>query len=97
MNDFVQAQLCALYPLAQRLAVNEFGDDEMRAVHLTDFMNCDDVRVIGCARGARLELETSHLFGGIHELRRQQLERDLAMQPFVFSQIYLTHPASAQQ
>src|SRR5215470_14348813 len=71
---------------AQRLAVNEFGDDVMRAVHLADFVNGDDVRMISCARRARLALETAPPFGVICERRRQKLERNLAMQSFVLGQ-----------
>jgi len=44
-----------------------------------------------------LALEAAQPFGVIRELRRQQLERDLAMQAFVFGQIDLAHSASAQQ
>src|SRR5262245_39028585 len=94
---FANAKLAALDQRAQRLALDKLADDVMRAINLPDLVNSQDVRMIGRARRRRLALEAEQPFVVIRELRRQQLERDPAMQPFVFGQIYLAHPASAQQ
>src|SRR5262249_62104110 len=49
------------------------------------------------SESASLAHETAHPFGVIREPSGQQLERDLAMQSFVFGQIYIAHPAPAQE
>src|SRR5215470_3584717 len=78
-------------------AINELGGDEAPPFSLPDLVNGQNVRMIGRACRACLAFETAHPFGVVCELRGQQLERDLAMQPFVFGQIDLAHTASAQQ
>jgi hypothetical protein len=65
--------------------------------NLTDFVNGDDVRMI--ERGSRFRLlhEAAHAFLVLPELRREQFERDLAVEPHVLGKINLAPPTCAER
>ena len=86
-----------LQKLAQRLAFDIFGSDEMPTRHFADVVNGRDVWMVERRSGLGFFSETLQAFGILREQRRQQLKRDFAMQPFVFGQIDFAHAARAQQ
>jgi hypothetical protein len=55
-----------------------------------------DVRVTQVGNRLGLSLESPHSFFALSELGRQQLQRDLAPQAAVLSQIDFSHPSDAQ-
>src|SRR5262249_8882683 len=88
----------AIQPLAQRLAVNELRDDVAASTRLADLPNPEnreDVRMVERGGGARLLLEAAHASGVPGELGGQQLERDLAAELRIFSQVNFAHPTRA--
>src|SRR5262249_30657954 len=94
---FAQLHRRALYPLAQRLPVNEFGDNEISALCLPDFENGDDVRMVECRGSARFALKPLHTLAVLCELVWKQLDCDTTPQSGVLGQVNLTHPACAEQ
>ena len=86
-----------LEPLAQRLALDELGGDEVEPVDLADLVDGDDVRVVERGGGARFLREAAHPAFVPGEFVRQQLERDPAPEPRVAGQVDFAHPAPGQQ
>src|SRR5262245_19962195 len=86
----------AIQPLTKCLAVNELGDDVMRSIRLADLENREDVRMVERGGGASLLLEAAHASGVPAELGGEQLERDLATELRIFSQVDFAHPARAE-
>src|SRR5262245_43698764 len=64
-------------------------------IHLADFINDDDVRVIERGGYAGFLAKASDALSVFGEARRQQLERDLAAQPRVSRQIDLAHSSAS--
>src|SRR5262249_22651886 len=62
--------------LAQRLALDELGGDEMDGADLTDLVDGDNVRVIERRGRARFPLKAAHPIRVGDELFREQFERD---------------------
>ena len=83
--------------LAQRLAVDEFGHQEARAVVIADLVNRQDVRVIERRRRPRFVQETAQSFRIAAQLRPQYLERDRSPERRVDGLVDLAHPAGAEQ
>lgn len=86
--------------LSQRLPSDEFHRDEVGFAgfgpHLTDLVDCQDVRMVERANRARLLLEAAHALSILCESGRQELESDGAAEGHIFSQVDLTHAARAQ-
>ncbi len=97
VHRFTQIQPAIDQPLAQRDAVNKFHGDEMNLPGLADLINCDDVRMIERGGGAGFAPEALQAHGVLSELRRQQLERDVAFELLIARQPDLAHPARAEQ
>src|SRR5262249_7296863 len=85
------------HPLAQRLAVNELGRDEVDAFDLSNLVNSDDVRVIEGGGRMRLLYKASHPAFIRREMRGEQLERDFASETRILREINLPHPARAEE
>ena len=83
--------------LAQRLAFEQLGDDEGRAVVLPNVVDGEDVRVVERAGGASLLLEACEALGVCRELRGQHFDRHVAPDLRVAREIDLAHPALAEQ
>ena len=81
--------------LAQRLAVEQFRDDERHAAVGADVEHRHDVGVIERGRGTRLVLEAAQALGVASHIRRQDLDGDVAAEPAVAGTIDLAHPAAA--
>src|SRR6266404_9244298 len=82
---------------AQSLPIDEFRHQIMPLFAFADLMNSDDVRMIEGGGCAGLLLKASQPIRVRSEFGGQQLERDLAFQTSVFSQIDLTHSARPQR
>jgi hypothetical protein len=81
--------------LSQRLPGDVLGRDEVFAVVLADLMDGDDVGMIQCRCGAGFSLKTRDPFGIRGELRRQQLQGDLPVEPRVTRQVNFAHTSAA--
>ena len=83
--------------LSQRLALDEFHGDEAYLAMLADFKDLRDVRVVNGGSGLRLLGKAPHPFPIFCEFSRQYLQRDLAVEPGVSSEIDFAHPAFTEQ
>ncbi len=80
----------------QRLALDELRGDEARAVDLPRVVHRDDVGVIERRDAARLAVESfDELLCG-KALRGEHLQRELAPEPGVLGEEYLSHPAGSE-
>src|SRR5262245_20542411 len=84
-------------PIAQRLAADEFHGDERNAVSFANVVNDRDVWVLERGRGACLLDEASPARRISDERGRQNLYRDIAVQPLIMRAIDLPHPAGANR
>ena len=80
---------------AQGHAIDELHHDEVGSFVFTNLMDLGDVRMI--ERGGRLRLtnEPLHTIAIRSNIRRQNFQRDSAIELGVLRQIHLTHPAHA--
>ena len=83
--------------LAQRLAVDEFRDQESRAVVIADLVNREDVRVVERRRRPRLVQKTAQSLRIAAQLRPQYLERDRSPERRIDGLVDLAHPAGAEE
>ena len=81
---------------AQFSAFEQFHDDVRCAVLRADIVNGQDVRMVERASGAGFALKAANALGVRGVLRRQKLQRDLALESRITRQINLAHPADAQ-
>lgn len=84
-------------PLAQCLAFDVLRDQIAPAVRLADLVDGDDVRVIQCRNGPRLALEASQSLRMGSKFGGHDLDRDLASERRILTEVDLTHSAPAQQ
>src|SRR5262245_51725577 len=68
----------------------------MRFIRFADLKYREDVRMVERGGGARLLFEAAHASGVPGELFGQQLDRDLAAELRILSQVDFAHPTSAQ-
>ena len=94
---FRQRDAPAAQTPAERLALDELGRDEVRAVVDVHVVDGDDVRVIEAGGGARLLGEAPKAVLARRIPREQQLERDLALEFRVVGEIDLAHSAGTDQ
>ena len=82
--------------LLQRLPAHELHDDEGRAVVLADVIDVDDVRVGEGGGRARLALEAGAEAGIGGELRPRRLDRHVATEEEIVTEVDDRHPALAE-
>src|SRR6185369_4915972 len=87
----------AMEDLAERLPVHELHRDEDRVAGGPDLVDRDDVRVVERGRRARLLLEALPAVRVGGELRREDLDRDLASEPRVARAVDLAHSSRAER
>src|SRR5215813_1814963 len=76
-----QIGLTAMYYFAQRGSLNELHRNEVRAIVITNLMNCRDVRVIK-RRGCRgFLLEAAHAISICTKIGREYFQSDSTVQP----------------
>jgi hypothetical protein len=91
----VDGERPVLDALAKRLAVVERHRDEQLAVPLADVVHRGDVGVVEGAGGLRLAEKAGARVRVLRDRRRQEFQRDLAMQALVFGKIDDAHPTGA--
>ena len=79
------------------MTFHQLHGDEAPAVHVTDLVDGDDVRMVQRRSGARLLLETTNGVGVARKRGAKQLQRDLATEPRVVRHVHLAHPAPADE
>src|SRR6266566_7406521 len=94
-DGFAHRQRPGTQPLAQCLTLQKLGDHIGRAFVLAKIVHRQNVRMIQRSRGLRLLLKAPQPLGIAGETHRQDLDRDLAVEPRVPRTIYLAHAASA--
>ena len=81
-----------LEPLAQRLALQQFGDQIRRvSVPRAEAIYGDDIGMIECGRGPGFLLKTPQPVGIGSQLLGQQLKRDFTAQAVVAGSIHFAH------
>jgi hypothetical protein len=78
---------------AQRLPLERLRDDVEEPVLPSDVEYRRDVGVVQRSRSLRLLFEATQPIGILGERGRQDLDRDLALEPFVPGAVNLAHPA----
>ena len=89
-------QRASLQTAAERLALEQFRDDVRRARVGADIVDRQDVRVIELPGGARLLLEAMQPARVRRERLGDQLDRDLAPEPWIARAVDLAHAAGAE-
>jgi hypothetical protein len=79
------------------LPVDKFHRQEWKVAQELDRVDRDDARVVQRGHHLRLALEAVAAFGIGSQSRRQNLQRNLALQLRVVSGIDLSHPADTQR
>ena len=82
---------------AQRFAFEQLLHDVGGALVLPDVVDGRNVGMIEAASRLRLQLEPPQTIRVAREGRRQHLDRDFALEPFVPRPIHLPHPTSAKR
>ncbi len=85
------------HPFAEVLTLQELRDDVRRAVVLAEVVDRENARVIQGRGGARLLLEAAQPVRIIGEGPRQDLHRDVPLQPNVAGPVDLSHAARADR
>ena len=79
-----------------RLTTNQFHGDVVRAIHVPEFINGDDVGVIERARGTGFLLKARQGFRLRMAVQRNRLDGDLTAEASVFGAINFAHAAGAE-
>ena len=85
------------HPRAQRLALEQLRNDVRRALVRADVEDREDVRMVQRAGRCAPPARSGAADRGLGEGGRQDLDRDLALQPRVARTIHLAHPTCAKK
>ena len=88
---------CAAEARAQRLAFQQLGDRVMNAVLRAEIEDGQDVRMRQRGHRARLAIETVERRTVALEVRRQDLDCYIAVQPRILGAVNLAHPADGDE
>ena len=80
---------------AQRLALQQFGDDVVEPAFVADIVDGQDVRMVEHARGARFLLEAPQSVRVGGEIAGEDLDGHVALQARVLRAVHLAHAARA--
>ena len=89
-------QRAGAHARAKRLAVDEFGRDEVPPIRFADVINRDDVGMVERRDAPRFPLKAPQTVFVLRKPRRDDLERELAAKPKILGEIHLAHPALAK-
>jgi hypothetical protein len=92
----VDGNRTVLQAFGERFSFQEFHDEKRHAVELADVVNRADVRVGDSRHGAGFALKPFELRPG-RARRRQDLDRDRAIELWVSSVIDLAHASGAER
>ena len=81
----------------QRLALQEFHDQEVDALFMPDVVQCADMRMIEGGNGARFAFEAFARLRIVVDARQQHLDRDGPVQPRVARLVHFAHAAGAKR
>ena len=96
LDRLARRQRPSAHSTAERFPFEQFGDDERRSGFGADIVNGQDVRVIELSGGARLLLEATQPAGVRRERVGDQLDRDLAPEPWIAGAVHLAHATRTQ-
>ncbi len=88
---------CAVHARAQRLAFEQLGDRVMNAVLRAEIEDGQDVWMRQRGHRARLAIETVERRAVALEMRRQDLDRYIAVQSRILGAVNLAHPANGDE
>ena len=97
VDRLARGNRAVLERLAQRHPFEQLGDDERRAVVLTEVVHGEDVRVIERGGGAGFLFEAREPFRIAGKCRRQHLDRHDALETIVAGAVDLAHAARAER
>ena len=86
-------QFCCAHSLAERLALDEFENQEPSTLDFLQSINTANIRVIECGQHPCFALEPRETIRTTGERRRQNLDRDIAGERHVARPIYFAHSA----
>ena len=96
-HDAGNLQRSLLHEVTQRLAFHELhGDERQSVLGLADVVDDADVRMIERRSGLGLGQEPLPAVRIVRQIRRQELDRRLPVEPCVFRQEHFPHPARAE-
>ena len=95
LEELAEGEALRWQHLCECLSLHQLHRDEVHAVGFFDGVHRHDVGVIERRDGLGFSRESRATVGVIGQLRRQDLEGDLAIEPRVLGQIDLAHPARA--
>jgi hypothetical protein len=96
LHGLARRRRSAVQALAQRLAEEELHDRERLVALPADVVDGEDVGMREGGDRLRLALEAGERVGARREMRRQHLERHVALEPRVARPIDLPHPSSPE-
>src|SRR5580658_389798 len=83
--------------LAQSLAFQQFGNDEMNAIHIAHIVNRNDIGMVQGSHRPRFLLESAQTVGIGSDRDRQHLDRNIAQQTSVACTVDFAHSASTDE
>jgi hypothetical protein len=89
-------QRAACQAVGERLTVDQFQNEKLRAVRLVQAVDGADVRMIERSEDLRFTAEASDAVGISGETRGQEFQRDVAIQLRVARAVHLAHAACAE-
>src|SRR5580698_235721 len=95
VNDRANWQRSFSQPFAQGFAFQQFTNDVRRPVIETNIIDSDDVGMVQRRCGASFQLETTDMIRVLTGSRANQLQRDVAPQPFIARPENLSHGSGA--
>jgi hypothetical protein len=97
LQRFLHRKRAAVHRLAQGLAIDVLhGHERPSFVVAADLVDGHDVRVVQRRCGARFVSQAEQVLGRFREMRRQQLDRDLAAKLVVVGEKDFTHGSRAK-
>ena len=90
-HGFIHGERAARESLGERLAFDEFQNQERDPAGFGEVVNCGDARVIERRHGLRFAVETGHAIGIGSKRLGKDFDRDLAFQLGVGGLVHLAH------
>ena len=92
----VDVERSALHALCQREAFDELEDERLAALDVLDAVNAGDVSMIERRKDPGFTLEPAQAVLIERERRREDLDRDVTLEPRIVRPVDFAHPAGAQ-
>ena len=96
VGGFAGRQRPAGHPLVERFSIEDLGDDVRGAGLDADVVDREYVRMIQPAGSSRFLLESAPAIRIVGKCRRQDFDRDVAVQLMIACPIHLAHAPGAQ-